>query len=897
MPLSSGTRLGSYEITHALGAGGMGEVYRARDSKLGRSVAIKVILDAFGADADRIARFEREAKVLASITHPNIAALYGMEEWNGQHFLVMELVEGETLAERLQRGPLPVEEALRVALQTAEALEAAHERSIIHRDLKPANIKITPDDKVKVLDFGLAKTVEAEPSRDIANSPTLSMMATNAGIILGTAAYMSPEQAKGLPADHRSDVFSFGVVLYEMLTGRQPFQGETAPDVLASVLVREPELQRLPANLNPRIADLLRRCLEKQPKRRWQAIGDLRAELEAVMSSPRAVVAPPSVAARKPLWRHVVPVCAAAVVAGLLGVAAGWQLKPSPRAEITQFPVAPPETLTGIATRGIDISPDGRLLAFTAAGIIYVRPMSGLVPRPLGGTQTQRNAYGPAFSPDSQHVAFFTSDGFLKRAPIAGNEPTTVCPAVIGANTITWARNDIFFTSASGLMRVPASGGTPVRIDIGSDEFVQRVQMLPDGNTLLLTIVPRGESAERFAKAQIVAQSIGSATRTPLVTGASDGAYVTTGHLLYVIGATLHAVAFNPATLKISGPAVPMVEGVRRSTLTLTGASWFSVASTGTLVYLPGPLDVTSSRLDVAIVDRNEAITAVGLPAAPYKHPRVSPDGQRMALETDDGKDAVVRVYDFARGGAPQRITFEGKNRFPVWTADSQRVVFQSDRQGDHGIFWQSADGRTGAERLTTAAAGESHIPESWHPGGDVLIFSVAKETEYGLWSYSRRDNRTAPFGNVRSGIPTDALFSRDGKWVAYTSGTFANATVYVQPFPPTGAQYELPRLTSGTPHHPLWTADKTLMINQRPGSLETFPITTAPAFSFGKPVSVSRKFLTGPPSVRRTFDVMPDGRLVALIQHGELDNASASQQFTVVLNWFEELKQRVPAR
>ena len=350
MPLSSGTRLGSYEITHVLGAGGMGEVYRARDTKLGRSVAIKIILEALGADPDRVARFEREAKVLASITHQNIAALYGMEESNGQHFLIMELVEGETLAERLQRGPLQVEEALRIALQIAEALEAAHEKSIIHRDLKPANVKITPDDKVKVLDFGLAKTMEAEPARNVANSPTLSMMATNAGIILGTAAYMSPEQAKGFAADHRSDVFSFGVVLYEMLTGRQPFQGETAPDVLASVLIREPELQRLPADLNPRIPDLLRRCLEKSPKRRWQAIGDLRAEIEAVMAAPRAAISPVMTAApAKPLWRRAVPVVAASLATGLLAALAAWQLKPAPKQEITRFAIVVPDeqALTG----------------------------------------------------------------------------------------------------------------------------------------------------------------------------------------------------------------------------------------------------------------------------------------------------------------------------------------------------------------------------------------------------------------------------------------------------------------------------------------------------------------------------------------------------------------------
>ena len=314
-----------------LGTGGMGEVYRARDSRLGRSVAIKVILDGLGADPDRIARFEREAKVLASINHPNIAALYGLEESNGQQFLVMELVEGETLAERLQRGPIEIEEALRIALQIAEALEAAHDRSVIHRDLKPANIKITPEDKVKVLDFGLAKTSEVDPSQNVANSPTLSMMATNAGVILGTAAYMSPEQAKGFAADHRSDVFSFGVVLFETLTGRPPFQGETAPDILASVLVREPEMHRLPADLNPRIVEMLRRCLEKNPKRRWQAVGDLRAEIEAVLPSPRLAAsqvfaAPPP----KPLWRRVLPVAVTSALLATIAAVTAWQLKPAP---------------------------------------------------------------------------------------------------------------------------------------------------------------------------------------------------------------------------------------------------------------------------------------------------------------------------------------------------------------------------------------------------------------------------------------------------------------------------------------------------------------------------------------------------------------------------------------
>jgi len=330
MPLTAGTRLGPYEIIAPLGAGGMGAVYHARDTKLGRAVAIKVILDEFASDEERVGRFEREAKMLAALNHPRIASLFGMEHASGQHFLVMELIEGETLADRLRRGPMQVEEAMPIAVQISEALEAAHEKGVVHRDLKPANVKITPDGQVKVLDFGLAKVMESEAtSGTAANSPTLSMMATQAGLILGTAAYMSPEQAKGFPADHRSDVFSFGTVLFEMLAGRQPFQGDTAPEVLASVLVREADVSRLPSDLTPRLIELVKRCLEKNPRKRWQAIGDVRAELESLVAAPRTVAMPAYAASPpKPFWKRALPVTISAVIAAAIAGAAAWRLKP-----------------------------------------------------------------------------------------------------------------------------------------------------------------------------------------------------------------------------------------------------------------------------------------------------------------------------------------------------------------------------------------------------------------------------------------------------------------------------------------------------------------------------------------------------------------------------------------
>ena len=904
--LRTGSKLGPFEIERSIGAGGMGEVYRARDGRLGRSVAIKVILESFAADADRIARFEREAKVLASINHPNIAALYGIEQANGQHFLVMELVEGETLAERLQRGPLQIEEALRIVVQIAEALEAAHDKHIIHRDLKPANIKLTPDDKVKVLDFGLAKSLDAAPAGDVANSPTLSMLATNAGIILGTAAYMSPEQAKGLPADHRSDVFSLGVVLYEMLTGRQPFQGETAPDVLASVLVREPELHRLPTDINPRLTELIRRCLEKNPKRRWQAIGDLRAEIEGIASSPRALTSQaPLAGPPKPLWRRALPIGLASLVSAIVAAVVVWQVRPLPTRDITRFSFGLPDDqpLTAIAREVLDISPDGKNVIYAANGRFYLRPMSSLTATPLQGSENQQNSYSPSFSPDGQQVAFYTMDGSIKRAAVAGGPAVTICSVPDnpgGPYWINWVGDSIVFSVAEGVMRVADKGGTPEKIvSHSSDERVQRVQVLPGGETILMTVVPSAVSADRWGNAQIVVQSLKSGDRKVLLKGASDGWYISSGHLAYVIGGTLYAIEFDLAHLETKGAAAPIIEGVRRSSLASSGVAWFSVSRTGPIVYMPGPASGASTLFDVALIDQKGSVAALKLPPAPYEYPRASPDGKRLGIGTDDGKDAVVWVYELSRAAAPQRLTFEGRNRFPVWTSDSKRAVFQSDRGGDRGIYWQTADGTSDAERLTTAAAGESHIPESWHPRGDVMLFSVANGREYSLWMYSVSDKKATPFGDVRSSVPIDAVFSPEGKWVAYSNASVGNtSTIYLQPFPPTRAKYEVPRVGRAQPHHPVWSPDgRSLIHNAHAGFLDVVSIMSSPTVAFGNSISGPRKFQTGPPNVRRAFDVMPDGRLVGLIAPEDPDGISRAPQVNVVLNWLEELKARVSAR
>jgi Tol biopolymer transport system component/predicted Ser/Thr protein kinase len=903
MAMPSGTRLGSYEIESVLGAGGMGEVYRARDTRLGRAVAVKVILGVFASDTNRVARFDREAKVLASLNHPHIAALYGMEEAAGQHFLVMELVEGETLAERLARGPMPVEEVLAIARQIAEALEAAHDKGIVHRDLKPANVKITPDDQIKVLDFGLAKAIESESAAgNVANSPTLSMMASQAGVILGTAAYMSPEQAKGFPADHRSDVFSFGTVVYEMLTGRQPFPGDTIPEVLASVLVREPEVNRLPSDLNPRLTEVLRRCLEKNPKRRWQAIGDVRAELELIASAPRATQAAmaPAVPPR-PMWRRALPVGVAAILGAALAGAAVWYLKPLPRSALTRFSFTLPgnqQFTTGTTRHLVAISPDAAAIVYVADSRLFLRSMAEIDRRPIpgAGSGNDRGITTPVFSPDGQSIAFWSGlDRALMKIGITGGVATRLCPADSPFG-MTWSADGIVFAQSSGIMRVADRGGTPdVLVRLGAGEQAQSPQILPGGETVLFTLAT-GVAADRWDKAKVVAQSLRSEERRVLIDGGSDARYLPTGHLAYAVGGTVFAVPFDARRIEATGGPVPVIEGVRRASGAASGAANFSVSTTGTLVYLPGPVGFSAGQLDIALSDRRGGQTPLKLQPGPYEFPRASPDGTRIAFGSDDGKDAVVLIYDLSGTRAMQPLTFGGKNRFPIWSADAGRVTFQSDRDGDLGVFWQPADGTGTAERLTKAGQGESHVPESWSRDGNTLLFTVMKGSDVSLWTLSLHDRKIAPFGGVRSSDQTGAQFSPDGRWVVYHATEQSSTTVYVQPFPATGAKYQLVKRTTDAPHHALWSPDgREIFYVPRVGVLEAVSVTTRPAFAFGNPVAVPRPFLGGPPSARRNFDITPDGRFVATVAPGSSTSGpAATAEIHVVLNWFEELKARV---
>ena len=576
MAFPLGGRLGAYEIVEMIGAGGMGEVYRATDTKLGRSVAVKVLPEAFAADPERIVRFEREARLLASLNHPHIAALYGMEQDGGRHFLIMELVEGETLAERLRRAALPVEEALTIAHQIAEALDAAHERGVIHRDLKPANVKITPDENVKVLDFGLAKAMTEESpvaagqtGINATHSPTFSLMATQAGVILGTAVYMSPEQAKGLPADHRSDLFSFGCVLYEMLTGRQPFRGDTVADVIASVLVREPDLSAVPPNLNPRLSDLLKRCLEKNPKRRWQAVGDLRAEVEVIAADPHAVTAARSGLVPKPLWKRAGPALASAVVAAAITGLLAWTTRPSASPiAVTRFPVTLPEGqfLSGLTRNGITISPDGTQIAYVGNSRLYVRRMSQVGAMLIAGTG-EGNILSPVFSPDSQSLAFYSvTDRAIKKIRVGGGTAVTIAP-LTAAFGMSWSPGGITFVSENpkGVFRVSENGGKPELLaEVKDGEAAYGPQILPDGQNVLFTVA-QGETSEHWDKASIVVASLKSRERKLVLEGGSDGRLLPTGHLVYARDGVLFGSRFDMRRLTVVGGATSILDGVRRS--------------------------------------------------------------------------------------------------------------------------------------------------------------------------------------------------------------------------------------------------------------------------------------------------------------------------------------------
>jgi Tol biopolymer transport system component len=907
MTIAAGTRLGSYEVVAPIGAGGMGEVYKARDTKLGRDVAIKVLPANFVNDPERLSRFQREARMLAALNHPNIATIYGLEQCDGVTCLVMELVSGETLAERVKAGPLGIEETLKIAVQIAEALEAAHEKSIIHRDLKPANVKVTPEGKVKVLDFGLAKAFAADAADDDpSNSPTLSAAATMQGVILGTAAYMSPEQARGKACDKRTDIWAFGCVLYELLTGKRAFQGETTTEILAAVLRGEPDWQALPASTPAKIREVLGRCFQKDLRRRLHDAADARIEIEEALTAPAVAEPTAAVNGFRILGRQglILSVGALLLVAAAASLAV-WNLKPSPSPQPvtrTVINLPPGQQLAGLENGpAVALSADGTHLAYVArrgdTQQLYLRAMDSLEARPIPDTEGAAN---PFFSPDGQWLGFFAG-GKLKKVSVNGGAAVTVGDASLPRGA-SWGSQAMiaFLPSTSGaLQQVSEAGGAPqplTRLDKG--EISQRwPEFLPGGKAVLFSAA---SSNTNWISAQIAVQSIGAGERRDLIQGATHPRYASPGHLVYAQGGNLMAVPFDPERLEVTGTAVSMVEGVLESPV--SGAAQYSFSNTGSLVYVSG--DIQSAQNRLVWVSRTGAEQPLAAPMRTYQFPRISPDGRRVALGIA-GQESQTWLYDFSRETLT-RFTFGGSvNQNAVWTPDGKRIAFQSNREGPSNIFWQSADGSGGLEKLNTSEYIQS--PISWSPDGQLLAFiEITPTTGYDIWVLRMGDPSpgsgqvpSAGSGQVRKAQPflrtpfleSAPRFSPDGRWLAYVSDESGHREIYVLPYPGPGGKWQI-STEGGT--EPVWNPKGRELFYRSGAKMMAVEITSQPSLSVGKPKVLFEGLYEPTPATLPYYDVSPDGQRFLMLKPSEQAQA-APTQINVVLNWFEELKRRVP--
>jgi serine/threonine-protein kinase len=917
MALTVGTQLGSHEITALLGKGGMGEVYRARDLKLKREVAIKILPEEFSRDADRVIRFQREAEVLASLNHPNIAGIYDLAEASGTRFLVLELVEGETLADRIARGPIPVEEALIIAKQICEALEAAHERGIIHRDLKPTNVKLAPGGKVKVLDFGLAKALrDVSGSTTVSNSPTL-VSGSMGGVILGTAPYMSPEQARGKQVDARTDIWAFGCVLFEMLTGQQTFTGETTTDVLAKVLEAQPKWDALPPETSSSIRFLLETALNKDPKQRLHHIADVRPLLNRPStldkSATTMVPAAPGVLSSKQKLYRILPWTAAALA---LGALLAWLVKPVPLPEprpVVRFDYELPEgqEFRGIARPVVAFSSDGRYFVYNTNRGLYLRSMDTLEARLIPGTEPALT--NPFFSPDGEWVGYFGPPGELKKISIGGGAPVTLCKAS-NPFGVSWnADGTILFGQPAGILRVLADGGEPkLVIPTGSNELAYGPEMLPDGETILFSL-SAVEGEARWDQAQIVVQSLKSGKRKVVLQGGSDAHYAPSGHLTYAVGNVLYAVPFDLKKLEVVGGAVPLIQDVERprNPGNATASANYGFSNRGTLVYLAFAPNVSTLN-GLARVDLNGVVQRLNVPPDQYHHPRVSPDGKSLTVETvaQNGQSSIW-IYDLAETTARRRLMPEDASYTrPIWTPDSKKITFFSDREKPPGIYSQLADGSGLPERLTSAENGELQFPESWSPDGRTLSLAVVKgdggigvRGDWSLWTLSRAENKLKPFYDRPNSNQIGSAFSPDGNWIAYFSNEERQFGIYLLPFPPTGVPPRQISRSGGA--WPVWSPKGTeLFYRLNVGGsaalkgLNKVTITTKPFPSFSSETPLPLPGFIGF-QYYRDYDMMPNGKefLTVFPTNQTASREPPRPRFEIVLNWFTELQKRVPVK
>ncbi len=921
MPLGPGSRLGPYEVIAAIGAGGMGEVYRARDTKLGRDVALKILPDIFLGDPDRVARFEREAQVVAALNHPNIAIIHGFEESDGVKALVLEYVEGETLSGVIARGPVPVADALAIARQIADALEAAHDKGIVHRDLKPDNIKITPDGKIKVLDFGLAKILEPEPARQASfagtMSPTLSVHATYAGLILGTAAYMSPEQARGKPVDRRADIWAFGCVVFEMLTGHRTFDpGETISDAVAQILTREPDWKALPADTPAHIRTLLRRCLNKDPQKRLPHIGLVRVELDD--SQPASSdTTPPVVAARAAPSKARVAIAALLIVLAVAASAALtwlWMRGPTTRPAQVRFSLLPSQANPFAANtfaRSLAISNDGARVVYvspsTSETNLMVRTLDQLDAKPL----RVQSASSPFLSPDGRWIGYFSPQTFdIRKIPVAGGPQLVITKVQANPRGATWGTNNtiIFATNDvnTGLLSVSASAGggepkilTKPNREKGEQDHVSPF-MLPGDRAVLFTITSAGGDIDN---SQIAVLDLTTGEIRTLILGGFDAHYVAPGYIVYAATGSLRAVRFDLDRLTVLSDAIPVVD---RVTTLATGSAQYDVAHNGTLVFVPGSSNaVAGVPRSLLWVDRNGREEAIDAEPRTYVIPRLSPDGNQIALDIRDQENDIW-TFDL-KAKTLTKLTFNPNgDSWPVWTPDGKRIIFGSTRDGGTGVqnvFWQSADGTGTAERLTTSP--NVQLPHSISPDGMNLVLQengASSNADVVLLSLEELFKKpatgkleTRPL--IRTTIAEfGGTLSPDGRWLAYYSAESGRQEVYVRPFPAidTGRW----QISTGGGSRPAWSKDGRelfyLGLDQNL-SMMAVPVQTTPTFSKGNPTKLfGGRWFVG--QTGRTYEVAKDGRFL-MIRDAAAADGGEPRSITVWLNWVDDLKQRIPTK
>ena len=878
MPIITGKRLGPYEILSAVGAGGMGEVYRARDTRLDRIVAIKILPDHLADRAELRDRFEREAKTISSLNHPHICTLYDVGHQDGTDFLVMEYLEGETLAARLVKGLLPLDQVLKYAIEIADALDKAHRKGITHRDLKPGNIMLTKSG-AKLLDFGLAKLKqEVAPATPISQLPTMKSAITGEGTILGTLQYMAPEQVEAKEVDARTDIFAFGAVVYEMATGRKAFDGKTSASVMAKILEVDPPSMASLQPMTPSALDrVVKTSLAKEPDERWQAAGDLCRELKWIAEGGSQVTSGPK--GIRALGRRALILSFGTLLLGAaIGGIAIWNLKPfrsSQPITRTVINLPPGQQLAGLdAGPAVAVSPDGTRIAYVAAQggtqQLYLRTMDNLEAKPVSGTQ---GAVAPFFSPDGQWLGFF-AEGKLKKVLVSGGAVIPLGDIALGSRGVSWgSRGTIAFASAVAgpLQKMSEAGSTAqplTRLEKGESSH-HWPEFLPGGGAVLFA-----------AGQQVAVQSVETGERRNLVQPGTYPRYAPSGHLVYAQAGTLMAVPFDPKQLRVTAStAIPVEEGVLQS-LT-TGATQFSLSDTGTLIYVPGSVKATQRRL--AWVTRNGTEEILAAPEHGYQGPRLSPDGRKIAVSTD----GQVWLYDLLRETLT-RFTFEKSASFLAWTPDGKRIAFQSNTGGPINLFWQFADGGGGRDRLTTNEYTQS--PNSWSPDGELLAFiEVNPVTGTDIWMLRLSDRKAQPFIKTpfNEGAPR---FSPDGRWLAYVSDESGRQEIYVQSYPGPGGKWQI-STEGGT--EPAWNPHGHELFYRDGDKMMAAEITTQPSFSAGHSHILFEARYVPAANFFPNYDVSPDGQRFLMVKEGEQEQAAT--QINVVLNWFEELKQKVP--